>query len=180
MLELRRRVAGVVEAEHDAGPRCAFQRDVGQLRVVRIRDEHRRLRQLARRRAPTLRQELELPVAVELVAEEIPQRERARLHAPRDLGQRRLVDLEQPQLRVPRGDERRGDPGDEVGARPVVREPPRAAQDRRDHGGRGRLAVGRRDQRRPLRQPRREPVDSPRVELPEELAWQRRAAAGSR
>ncbi len=60
--------------------------------------------------------ELELAVAVELVAEEVAEQERLRPDAARDLRQRRLVDLEQPELGAAGGEEGGGDPGDEIGA----------------------------------------------------------------
>src|SRR5262249_26254906 len=73
--ELGRGVARLVEAEHEGvtRPGSVFSGDVAELRVVRVRDEHCRLRQLASGSAPALCEELELPVAVELVAEEVPE-----------------------------------------------------------------------------------------------------------
>ena len=52
---------------------------------------------------------LELAVAVELVAEEVAEQERARPDPSSDLRQRALVDLEQAELRVAGGEQRRGD-----------------------------------------------------------------------
>ena len=49
---------------------------------------------------PPLCEELELAVAVELVAKEVAEAERARPDPPRDLRERGLVDLEEPELRV--------------------------------------------------------------------------------
>jgi hypothetical protein len=66
---------------------------------------------------------LELAVAVELVAEEVAEGDGARAHATGDLGQGRLVDLEQAQLGVACSQQRRGDAREQVGARAVVCEP---------------------------------------------------------
>ena len=72
----------VVEAEHGAPAVDAG--EVADLRVVAVHDE-RRVRQRRDRLAPALRDDLELAVAVELVAEEIAEQERARAEAPRHL-----------------------------------------------------------------------------------------------
>src|SRR5437764_9886530 len=66
-----------------------------------------------------------------------------------------------------------------MGAGAVVRQPQPAAEDLRRHRRRGRLAVRRRDQRRPERQSSREPVDGARVDFPEQLAGNGRAPAGA-
>ena len=60
--------------------------------------------------APAGGDELELAVAVELVAEEVAEEERPRPDAARDLRQRRLVDLEEPELGAVGGEEGGGDP----------------------------------------------------------------------
>src|SRR6266545_3950420 len=122
---------------------------------------------------------LQLAVAVELVAEEVAEAHGTRPHTLGDLGEGRLVYLEEPELRAARVQEGGGDPRHEVGAGVVVRKPHTAAQDLGRHCRGRRLAVGRGDQRRPERQPRREPVDGPGVQLPEQLAGERRPAAGS-
>ena len=70
-------------------------------------------------------------------------------------------------------------PGDEVRAGGVVGEPVARAEDLRGHRRGRRLAVRRRDQHGALRQPRGEPVDRARIELPEELSGHRRAAAAA-
>src|SRR5207302_11316356 len=53
-------------------------------------------------------------------------------------------------------------------------------EDRRGERGRRRLPIRRGDERRAAREPRREPVDRGGIELPQELAGQRGAAAGAR
>ena len=52
--------------------------EVADHRIVGVHDERRRLRELCDRGAPALGHELELAVAVELVAEEVPERDGAR------------------------------------------------------------------------------------------------------
>ena len=78
----------------------AAAREVADLRIVAVDDEHRVVRQRRGRRPPALGDVLELAVAVELVAEEVAEQDRARPDAAGDLRQRALVDLEQPQLGV--------------------------------------------------------------------------------
>ena len=67
--------------------------------------------------APALGDELELPVAVELVAEEVEEADGARPEAAGDLGQRGLVHLEEPELGAVGLEQRGGDARDEVRAR---------------------------------------------------------------
>ncbi len=148
VLERGSRLRGVVDPERER-PR-AVAAEVADLRVVAVDDE-RRLRQRGDRLAPAGGDELELAVAVELVAEEVREEQRLRTDATRDLGQRALVDLEQPELGVARLEQRRGDAGDEVRPGAVVRD---AGERREQLGGhrRGRrLPVRRRDEHRPLR-----------------------------
>src|SRR5690242_182422 len=76
VLQLRRGVSGVVQPERNRT--CMTRGEVAHLWVVPVDDEGRLLRQSRNRHAPALRDELELPVAVELVAEEIPQADGAR------------------------------------------------------------------------------------------------------
>ena len=142
-------MARVVEPEnHRTRP---FSGDLPELRVVAVGDQQRLCREPAHHLAPAPGQELELAVAVELVAKQVAERDGPRRDSPRHLGQRGLVHLEQPQFGISGGDERRGDAGDEVRAGPVVRQPHRRLQDPRGHRGRRRLAVGCRDERRALR-----------------------------
>ena len=170
-------VARVVDPEDD---RVGPLRDQGsELRVVTVDDEHRVGREVVDQRAPALGDQLQLPVAVELVAEEVPEAEDARVHERGHLRERRLVHLEQAELGAVRRQERRRDPGDEVRAGTVVGEPHAPAEDLRRHRCRRRFAVRRRERGRAPRQTPREARDRRGVELPEELARQRRPAPGT-
>ena len=170
-------VAGVVEAVGDRSDPPA--REVADLRVVAVDDEHCLGGQLRRSGAPALGDVLELAVAVELVAGEVSEQHCAGADAADDLRQRALVDLQQPELGVPLCEQGGRDARDEVRARPVPGESSAAADDLRHHRRGRRLAVRRRDDGRSLRQPRRQRVDRARIELPEQLAGNRRAAAGA-
>jgi len=152
--------------------------EVADLGVVAVQDELG-LRQLGDRSAPACGNELELAVAVELVAEEVAEEQRLRPDAPCHLGQRALVDLEEPELGPAGPEEGGGDAGDEVRAGVVVRHAQPRMQDLRDHRGRRRLAIRRRDEHRTLRQPARKQVDRARIELPEQLSGQRGAATAT-
>ena len=154
VLQRRASDARVVEPEHAA----AGAGERADLRVVAVHDELR-VGEGGDRLAPAGGDELELAVAVELVAEEVAEEQRLRPDPAGHLGQRALVDLEQPELGVARVQERGGDAGDEVGARVVVRDPDARPQDLGDHRRGRRLAVRRRDGDRALRQPRGERVD---------------------
>jgi hypothetical protein len=70
------------------------------LRIVAVDGECRPSRERANRLAPPLREDLELAVAVELVAKQVAEAECPRPDPPRDLRKRGLVDLEEPELRV--------------------------------------------------------------------------------
>ena len=154
VLELRRGVPRVVETEDGrTGP---LSRQVADLRVVAVHDQGGIGRKLSHGPAPALGQELELAVAVELVAEQVPEQHRPRMQPPRHLGECRLVDLEQPELRVRCRQESGGDARDQVGARPVVGQPRRRREDAGGHRRRGRLPVGGREQRRAPGQARRQ------------------------
>ncbi len=153
--------------------------EVADLGIVGVHDELG-LREGCDSVPPAGGEELELAVAVELVAEEVPEQQRPRPDPPRDLRERRLVDLEQPELGTVGMEEGGGDPGDEIRAGAVVRDSEAWLEDRRHHRGGRRLAVRRRDERRALLEPRREPVDRARVQLPEQLAGQGRTAAAAR
>ncbi len=151
-------------------------RQVADLRVVPVHDQGRAGLEPGDGRAPALGHELELAVAVELVAKEIPEQERPRADAACDLRQRALVHLEQAELGVPGAEQGGGDARDQVGAGSVPGEPSRT-QDLRHHRRRRRLAVRRRHERDAGGKPGREGVDRGGIELPEELPRQRRAAA---
>src|SRR5581483_9157416 len=93
VLEHRTRDLRVVEPEDET----ATVGELGNERVVAV-DGKRSVGKARDRRTPARGDELELTVAIELVAEQIAEAERARLQALRDLGQRALVDLEQAEL----------------------------------------------------------------------------------
>ncbi len=177
---LKRRPGEPRIVEPEDGGTCMSSGEIGDLRVVAVHHERRILRQPGDGAAPALRDELELPVAVELVAEEVCEQDRPGPDPAHHLGERALVDLEQAQLRVSRGEEGRGDAGDEVRARAVVREPEARAQDLGRHRRGGRLPVRRRHDRGAGGQPGGEAVDRSGVELREQLAGHGRAAAGAR
>ena len=178
VLELAPRVPLVVEPEADAlAPRV---RERGHLRVVGVQDEHGGGGEVDGGGPPAVGDVLELAVAVELVAEEIPEADGPWPHPRSDLGQRCLVDLEEPELGAACHEQGGGDARDEVGAGVVVGESNAPAQDLGRHRCRRRLAVRRGYERRPLRQPCREPVDRARVDLPQELPGNSRAAAAAR
>ena len=83
--------------------------EVADLGIVAVDDELDR-RKRGNGVPPAGGDELELAVAVELVAEEVAEEERPRPDAAGDLRQRRLVDLEQPELGAVGGEEGGGDP----------------------------------------------------------------------
>ena len=178
MLE-RLRVTRIVDAEAE---RLASRlRERPDLRIVRIRHDDRVDRELGDRTAPTLGDLLQLAVAVELVAEQVPEADRPRPDPAHHLGKMCLVELEEAELGARRrGNERGDDPGHEVRPGAVVRELEARREDLRDHRARRRLPVRRRDDGGPQRQPGREPVERARIDPPQELAGQRRAASGSR
>src|SRR5919201_5049129 len=178
VLERRMGVARVVEPVHRWPRRTGFTRarEVADLGIVPVDDERGLSGQLRDGRTPATSDELELAVPVELVPKEVAEAHRPRPQTVRDLRQRRLVDLEQPELGGAGREQRRRHAGDEVRAGAVVRETDLAAQDRSDHCRRRRLAVRRGDERGTERQPPREGVDRVRVELPEELPRHGRAA----
>ena len=148
VLELRQGLGGILDPEvGDPGAPAQLPvppqvRDQG---VVGAEREPAAPRERLDQLRPFVRQPLELSVAVELVPEEVPEHQQAgaelRCH-PRQPG---LVELEQP-LAAPLVQEGRCHPPVHVGAGAVVdRIAPGRPQDRGDHGGGGRLAVGRAD-----------------------------------
>ena len=84
----------IVETEHDRSR--PLPREVADLRIVSVHDEHGLRRQTAHDRPPALRDVLQLSISIELVTEQVPETDRPRSHTLRDLGQRSLVHLEQP------------------------------------------------------------------------------------
>ena len=176
MLERRPRVPRVVDAEREQPLGLAAACQLAEQRIVGVHDEQR-VGQRRDRRAPALGDQLELAVAVELVAEEVAERDRARAaRAARPRAARpRRPRTGRAARRGPRAGWRRRP---RRGSRPSVVGDRRArAQDLRRHRRGRRLAVRRRDERRAERQPRGQPVDRVRVRFPEQLARQRRPAA---
>ena len=151
----------------------------GELRVVAVDDEARPGRKAGHRGAPALGDELELAVAVELVAKQVAEADDPRTQAPDELRQRRLVHLEEAELGSVGGEQRRCHAGDEVRAGGVVGEPQARPEDLRGHRRRRRLAVRRGDDGRPGGQPGGETVDRVRIEPGEQLPRNRRASAGA-
>ena len=151
-------------------------------RVVGVEDEAR-AGQLVEHAGPPLGDRLELPVAVELIAEEVGEQQRARAQLRRDAIEPELVDLEQADVPVDPAaaggvEQRAGHPAGHVRPLHVVHHAPvRAREDRgHDRGGR-RLAVRRRDRRAAVRQPGGERRDRVRLQAQQHLAGQRGAAA---
>src|SRR5438067_8230271 len=144
MLELRVRVPRVVESEDRPSCGIPLTGEIPDLRIVPVDDERGIAPKLADGGPPALGNELELAVAVELVAKKVAETHGAGPQPTGNFRQRRFVDLEQPQLHVASGEERRGNAGDEIRAGAVVREPDPAAENTSGHRRRGRLAVRRR------------------------------------
>jgi len=176
MLEGRARPARVVDPEDECVP--VFASEIADLRVVAVQDEQG-IRQLGDRVPPAGSNGLELAVAVELVAEEVSEQQCLRSQAARDLRQCALVHLEQPEGSAARAEQGGGDPGDEIRTRAVVRDPQARPQDFRHHRARRRLPVRGRDEHRPFGEPPRQAVDRARIQLPEQLSGQRRAATAA-
>ena len=177
VLEMRPGVARVVQAE--AERRGATVGEICDDGVVRIHDQRRIDGKAVDGGAPALGDELELAVAVELVAKEVAEGEHARLQPLERLGQRGLVDLEQAEIGSPRRDERRCDTGEQVRAGPVPREPSPAAEDLGCHRGRGGLAVGGGKDHGAVGKAPRERVHRSGVELPQRLSGEGGAAAAT-
>src|SRR5207302_4816906 len=94
---------------------------------------------------PAFRDPLELAVAVELVAEEVPQTDCAWPNPSGDVRECALVDLEEAQLGAASGEERGCDARDQVRACSVVRQRDAGREDRRRQRRGRRLPVRRRD-----------------------------------
>ena len=171
------------EVRHGARAVGADAPEVGDERVVGVEHELRGRRRGDGRR-PAVGDRLQLAVAVELVAEEVGQQQRARRELGHDAVQPELVDLEEPGVAVDpvgaarRAEQHAGQAAGHVRPGAVVHEARAAVlEDRRDHRGRRRLAVRRRDHRAALRQAARELADRAGLQAHEQLARQARAAA---
>ena len=156
VLERGSRLAWIVEAERDRV--LAQVREIADLRIVAVHDQRRAVAQIGDGRPPALGNELELAVAVELVAKEVAEQKGPRTDTAGDLRQGTFVHLEQAELGIARREERRGHARDEIGSRVVPREPS-VAEDLSHHRRGRRLAVRRGNERHARRQARREGVD---------------------
>ena len=154
----------------------ALAADLGEERVVGVHDQRRPFGQVVDGASPALGDELELSVAVELVTKEVPERDDMWSRSPDRLGKRTLVHLEQAKVGLATRHEGRRKPGEEVRPCAVPGEPVLGTEDLRGHRRRGRLPVRGGDERHAGGEPCRERVDGARIELPEELPGQRRAA----
>src|SRR5436190_6042562 len=168
VLELRPRMSRIVEAEHDRAIPLAG--ELADLWIVPVHDKPRDRSELPHGAAPPFGDELELSVAIELVAEEVSQAQHPWLHTAHNLWQSSLVDLEEAQLGPSGGEQGGGDARDEIRTRSVVREAGPSTQGLRRHRGGRCLAVRRGDERGAEREASREGVDRVGIELPEELA----------
>ncbi len=180
VLQLGQGLRGVLEAEVDDAlppPALGVAAEVGDERVVGVEHEAAAAGPLGDRLPPLVGQRLGLPVAVELVAEEVAEDDQGRVELGGDLWQPRLVDLEQA-LVPPLVEQRGGDPPGHVRAGPVVdRAAPGGGEQRRQHPGGGRLAVGGADQGRAAAKALAKPGDRRRVHAQQQASGQRGAAA---
>jgi hypothetical protein len=149
--------------------------EVGHQRVVGVEHE-RAVRRRRHDRRPAVGDGLELPVAVELVAEEVRQQHRAGAQVGHDAVEPELVDLEEPEVALA-VHERGRHAARHVRPGAVVDEPhAAAAEDRGHHGGRRRLAVRRADDRVALPQAPGELAHRVRLHAQQHAPGQRRAA----
>ena len=161
--------------------------EVGDERVVGVEHELRPRRASLDDGGPAVGDRVELAVAVELVAEQVGEQQRARLQLVDHRPEPELVDLEQPEVAVELapaaargGRQGGGDATRHVRAGAVVDETRAGAlEDRRHHRGRRRLAVGGRDHDAAVLQPPGQQPDGVRLEAREQLARQRGAAAAA-
>ncbi len=177
VLEAGSRLPWIVEPEPDRAPTAV--REGGDHRVVGVDHERRRVREVRDGSAPALGDDLELAVAIELVAKEVAERNDPGPHACQRLGECSLVDLEEAELRMAARDEGRCDPRQEVRSRAVPGELVALPEDLGGHRRRRGLAVGRRHHGDAVREPAGERVDGVGVELPEDLAGNGRPTAAS-
>ena len=158
----------------DAWPCRGQTREEG---IIGVHHHDGRLWQGCNGAPPALRDDLELAVAVELVAEEICEADSAWLDLAGDLGKCALVDLEEPQGGTPGLEERRGDSRHKVCPGAVVSEGEPPSEDLRSHRGSGGLSVGRRDERGAFGEPTRERGDRFRIDSRQDLPRQCGSAA---
>ena len=149
------------------------------LGIVGVEDDGGLGGQRRDRLAPPSREQLELTVAVELVAEQVAEADGPWTDPAHHLGEGGLVDLEQAELRMVGREQCRGDAREQVRPGTVVGEPQARVEDLRRHRGGRRLPVRRRDRDRAGGKARGEPVDRAGVDGREQLSRDRGAAAGA-
>ncbi len=177
VLEGRPCLRGIIDAERRR--RGPLAREIAHLRVVCVDDELRTGRKRPDSLPPTLRDSLELAVAVELVAEQVAQADHPWPDARGDVRECPLVHLEETELGAVCSQQRGGDPGNEVRSGAVVRQPDSRREDSGDQRSGRRLAVRGRDHRRPEREPGRQRRHCARVDGREHLAGKGGSAASS-
>ena len=169
--------ARVVEAEpNDVRP---FLSEAGDKWIVDVGHHPSGRVELGDRPTPAVRDELQLPVAVELVAKEVPQADGLGANALRDLREGALVHLEQAEVRRRVSQESRCHAGDQIGARPVVGEPDAPSQDLGDDRGGRRLSVRGRDESGPKREAAGQRREGAGIHRRENLPGERRAPAAT-
>ncbi len=165
VLHAGQRLGVVLHAE--VGHLRAVAPEVGDQRVVGVEHEARPPVQPLDQLRPAVGEQLELAIAVELVAEQVGEQQQPRVELLGHARQPGLVDLEQPQLPAPApGVEQGGGHSPRhVGPGAVVDDgAPGALEAGRQHRGRGRLAVRGRDQQRALVEVAGHPAQRPRRE----------------
>jgi len=160
--------------------------EVGDQRVVGVQHELRAAGAPRDDGGPAIGDRLELAEAVELVAEEVAEQQRARIELGDDALEPELVDLEEAELamdapaRPRRVEQGRGHATGHVRTRAVVDEArARAGQDRGGHRGGGGLPVRGRDHRAAGGEPAGQRPDRRRVQAHEHLPGQARSAAAA-
>ena len=181
VLELGQGLARVLDAEIDdavAARAVGVAAEVGDQRVVGVEDEAGAAGALGHQRRPIVGEGLDLPVAVELVAEEVAEDDQRGVELGRHLRQPGLVDLEEA-LAAALLEQRGRDAPGHVRPGPVVhRLAAHGGEDRGDHPGSRRLAVRGADHGRRV-EPGAEAGDRVGGEAQEHAPGQRRAAAAA-
>ena len=180
VLELRQGLCGIVDPEvGDAGTagQVAVAAEVGDQRVVGVEREPGPAGEVRHELRPLVGEMLQLPVAIELVAEQVAEHDQARLELGRHPGQPGLVHLEQALLARLLEQRGRHAPAHVRAGAVVNRYAARRPQRRGEHPGGGRLAVGGADDHGAAGQPRAEPRDRIRRQAQQQAAGQRCAAA---
>jgi hypothetical protein len=141
---------GILDAEVDDSGALAvpFAPEIGDRRIVGVEDKTRAAGAGGDGCRPVFSQDLELAVAIELIAEEVAENHHRRIELLCDLWEPGLVDLEET-LFAALLEQRRGHAPGHVRAGPVVHRSPSVGGHRgSDHPSGRRLAVGGADDRR--------------------------------